>query len=85
MGDRGYFVTAMKLKEVADRVKGVAEIHTSVKLRDWINRQLKREHAEAIAEYLQTDESRFFNALVVGVYGGDAQWGPLLWPIRAKN
>lgn len=77
MGDRGYFVTAMQLREIADRVKDVAEVHSSEKLRDWIQRQLKEEHAQDIAQYLMTEESRFFNAIVVGVYGGDVQWGPL--------
>jgi DNA sulfur modification protein DndB len=77
MGDRGYFVTAMRFSEVADRVKDVAEVHSSKKLRDWIQRQLRHEHAAEISRYLINEESRFFNALVVGVYGGNAQWGPL--------
>ncbi len=77
MGDRGYFVTAMRFSELAERVKDVAEVHSSKKLRDWIQRQLKHEHANEISQYLINEESRFFNALVVGVYGGNAQWGPL--------
>jgi DNA sulfur modification protein DndB len=77
MGDRGYFVTAMRFREIADRVKDVAEVHTSQKLREWIQRRLKTQHAKEIAQYLLTEESRFFNALVIGVYGGAAQWGPL--------
>ena len=77
MGDRGYFVTAMRFQEIAERVKDIAEVHTSKKLRDWIQRQLKVEHANEISQYLINEEARFFNALVIGVYGGDAQWGPL--------
>lgn len=77
MGDRGYFVAAMRFSEVADRVKDVAEIHSSKKLRDWIQRQLKHEHAAEISKYLLTQDSRFFNALVIGVYGGNAKWGSL--------
>jgi DNA sulfur modification protein DndB len=77
MGDRGYFVTAMRFQEIADRVKDVAEVHSSKKLREWIQRQLKSQHAKEISQYLLSEQSRFFNALVIGVYGGDAQWGPL--------
>ncbi len=67
----------MRLQEIAERIKDVAEVHSSRKLRDWIQRQLKSKHAKEIAEYLLTQEARFFNALVIGVYGGDAQWGSL--------
>jgi DNA sulfur modification protein DndB len=67
----------LRFSEVAGRVKDVAEVHSSKKLRDWIQRQLRHEHATEISEYLINEESRFFNALVVGVYGGNAQWGPL--------
>src|SRR5438105_1205706 len=77
MGDRGYFVTAMRFQEIANWVKDVAEVHSSKKLREWIQRRLKDEHAREISQYLLNEEARFFNALVIGVYGGDPQWGPL--------
>jgi DNA sulfur modification protein DndB len=77
MGDRGYIITAMRLGEIATRVKAVPDVHRSKKLRDMIQRQLIEEHADGIAEYLRNEESRFFNALVIGVYGGDPQWAEL--------
>lgn len=78
MGDRGYVVTAMRLDEIASRVvDDVRRIHKSEKLARWIQRRLVGQHARRIANYLKTEESRFFSALVFGVYGGDPQWAEL--------
>jgi DNA sulfur modification protein DndB len=77
MGDRGYFVAAMHFAEIAERVQAIPEVHTSKKLAEWIQRRLDHKHAAEIAAYLKTEEARFFNALVIGVYGGDPQWAEL--------
>ena len=77
MGDRGYFVAAMTFREIAERVKDISEVHTHKKLAEWIQRQLDHVHAAEIAKYLIGNEERFFNALVIGVYGGDPQWAEL--------
>ncbi len=34
-------------------------------------------HADGIATYLKTQDERFFNAIVVGIYGGEPTWAPL--------
>ena len=86
MGDRGYLVTAMQMGEIASRVvDDVRLIHKSEKLAEWIQRRLDGVHAKRIADYLQTDNSRFFNALVLGVYGGDPQWSELTISDPAKE
>jgi len=78
MGDRSYLLIAMSFHDIAERiVEDVRIIHKSEKLSLWIQRHLKRDHAKRIAQYLTTDESRFFNALVVGVYGDDPLWSEL--------
>ena len=78
MGDRGYLVTALTFAEIARRVvDDVRLIHKSEKLAQWIQRVLKADHAKKIAQYLQSEKSRFFNALVIGVYGGDPLWSEL--------
>jgi len=74
MGDRVYFVSALSLGEVAARVGFASEVHKSESLNDLIQRRLKGGRAEEIAEYLVSQEQRFFNALVVGVYAGDPTW-----------
>lgn len=74
MGDWSYYVAVMKLKDVAERVKPVAEIHKTAALSELIQRQLQEGHAKNIAEYLVKQPQRLFNALVVGVYGGSPEW-----------
>jgi DNA sulfur modification protein DndB len=77
MGDRGYIVAAMTFQEISDRIGNVAELYDNRKLSQWIQRQLDEDHAERIAKYLVKDESRFFNALVMGVYGGHPDFAEL--------
>jgi DNA sulfur modification protein DndB len=73
MGDWTYYSTIMKFKDISDRVKIAKEIHESEKLKDFIQRQLTP-RAKEISQYLITQPQRFFNSLIVGVYGGDPQW-----------
>ena len=77
MGDRGYFIAAMRFGEIAERIKEIPEVHKSKKLAEWIQRQLDEEHADDIAKYLKENDERFFNAMVIGVYGGNPQWAEL--------
>ena len=77
MGDRGYFIAAMTFGEIAARIKEISEVHSYKKLSEWIQRQLDTVHAAEIATYLTDNDERFFNAMVVGVYGGNPQWAEL--------
>lgn len=77
IGDWVYYVTAMRLSEVAALVKPIEEVHQSKKLCEWIQRRLIEGHAPAIAHYLRTEQSRFFASIVVGVFGGAPRWSPL--------
>ena len=73
MGEWWYYSAAMKMSDVATRVSIAAEIHRSESLRDLLQRQLTS-RSGGIADYLLTQEQRFFNSLVIGTYGGDPQW-----------
>ena len=73
MGDWIYYVTYMKFSDVAHWIKRTEEIHKSEKLRDMIQRALTR-RVNPIVDYLIEQDERFFNAIVVGVYGGDPKW-----------
>lgn len=73
MGDRVYYVAFMKMKDVAERVRIAEEIHKSEKLNQLIQRKLS-DRAPAIRDYLLNQPQRFFNAFVIGVYGGHPQW-----------
>jgi DNA sulfur modification protein DndB len=58
---------------LAEKVDYATKIHNSSKLSDMIQRELTKERSKEIADYLKTEE-RFFNSLVVAVYGGDPEW-----------
>lgn len=77
MGDRWYYVTTFTLSEVAQWIKPVDQIHERKELKTWIQRVLRSERKEEIATYLLNQEQRFFNAIVVGIYGGDPEWLPV--------
>lgn len=74
MGDWIYFVTTMRFTDVAARIDFAHEIHPSEALNELIQRRLNTGRAKKIADYLVREEQRFFNSLVVGVYGGDPCW-----------
>lgn len=67
----------MSLREVGKRVKFAEDIHKNKQLSQLIQRELKRSRAQDIADYLKTNDERFFNSLVVAVYGGDPAWHQL--------
>lgn len=77
-----YYSAIMPLSEVKDRIEFARELHRNRRLGELIQRQLqdsgsgKRNRAAAIAEYLQKNDGRFFNAIVVGIYGGEPVWHP---------
>ena len=76
MGDWIYYVTCLRFADINDWVKKTDEIHTSESLRDMIQRQIHK-RVDPIVEYLQEQDERFFNAIVLGVYGGTPQWYPI--------
>jgi DNA sulfur modification protein DndB len=74
MGDWTYYVTTMKLADVAKYVKPVDKIHERKELKTWLQREIAPERLKQIADYLKNQSQHFFNAIVVGVYGGEPQW-----------
>ena len=76
IGDWIYYVTLLSFQDVRDRIRKNEEIHETKELQDWLQRELT-DRSNDIAEYLASQQQRFFNAIVVGVYGGEPQWYPL--------
>jgi len=70
MGDWIYYAAFLKLRDIAERVFLADEIHKHEGLRDMIQRSITAGHSESIKAYLTSKKQRFFNALVIGVYGG---------------
>jgi len=73
LGDRVLYITFMRFKDIADRVKMTDEIHTNQNLSNWIQREVNK-RSDNIVEYLKTQGERFFNSLVLGIYGGNPSW-----------
>jgi DNA sulfur modification protein DndB len=76
-GALGSWVTytcLMRLSDIASLVHFAKELQTSKKLSQMIQRKLEFERADEIADYLLTNEERFFNSLVLGIYDGEPQW-----------
>ena len=69
-----FYCCLMPVKEVTKRLNFADEIHRSKKLSQWIQRQLQAGRAKEISDYLRREEQRFFNSLVVAIYGGDPAW-----------
>ncbi len=73
MGQWWYYVSAMKMSDIAERISIASEIHQSELLQDLLQRKLT-DRATGIADYLIAQDQRLFNSLVIGTYGGDPQW-----------
>ena len=77
MGNWVFYSCLMSMCEINDRVRYAEEIHSNKQLSDMIQRRLKRGRSEQIARYLNTQEERFFNSLVIATYGGEPSWHAL--------
>ena len=73
MGDWIYYICFMRMGDISARVVLAEEIHKAKRLRELIQRELT-DRADDIGDYLLSEQQRFFNALVVGVYGGQPDW-----------
>lgn len=73
-GDWIYYSCLVSVKEVTKRISFANEIHKSKKLSEWIQRQLQKGRSKEISDYLRREGQRFFNSLVVAIYGGDPAW-----------
>ena len=89
-GDWVYYSAIMPLSEVKERIGFARELHRNHRLGELIQRQLqdsgsgKRNRAGAIAQYLRMNKGRFFNAIVVGIYGGEPVWHPFDIKVRPE-
>jgi DNA sulfur modification protein DndB len=78
MGDWIYYITFLRLKDIAQRVSLAQDLHTSRALKDLIQREVDESvHSEAIKRYLLNQDQRLFNALVIAIYGGAPTWAEL--------
>jgi len=78
MGDWYYYTTLLPFKEVATRVSLPREIREydfdKSKLNQLLQRDLDPKRTNAIASYLKRQKQRFFNSLILGIFGGTPSW-----------
>ena len=73
-GDWVYYSCLMPGWLVAERINFAKELHQNKRLSDMIQRELKRGRSIEIANYLLSEQEKFFNSLVAAVYGGKPSW-----------
>ena len=73
IGDWIYYSSFMSASQIVDWVKPAKDIREAKSLDEELQRTL-RARAKEIAKYLFTRESRFFNSIVIGVFGGLPDW-----------
>ena len=73
IGDWVYYSTVMTAKQVAEWIMPAKDIREAKILDEVLQRDLK-ERKKDIAKYLLTQESRFFNSIIVGVFEGIPDW-----------
>lgn len=76
MGDREYFVTAMKMGKVADTTKlaGAITRNASGDLNELIQREIGKRVESEMVPYLLDQPQHFYGALIVAVYGGKPEF-----------
>ena len=77
MGNWVYYSCLMTLKDLSTRVRFAEDVHEHAELSQLIQRALRRKRTRAIADYIKTQPQRFFNSLVIAVYGGEPNWHAL--------
>lgn len=75
MGNWAYYMSSMTYKQLNDYVKMPKEVCDAQELSKKIQRELT-DNVDKILVYLQKEEDRFFNALVLAVFEGKPTWFP---------
>lgn len=77
MGIWVYYVSSLSFEEIVEYVSPINdELHKSELLSQMIQRSIT-ENYKSIANYLLTQEERFFNALILAVYDGQPTWNEI--------
>jgi DNA sulfur modification protein DndB len=73
IGDWIYYSTLMTAEQISKWIQTAKEIREAKSLDEELQRDLK-ERTKQIAKYLLSDNSRFFNSIIVGVFDGIPDW-----------
>ena len=86
MGDWTYYVTVMGVNDLVREVKFAEEVSPNQDLDSMIQREVSN-RAKEIADYLRTNEQRFFGSLIVAAYDGQPRFLPIKFgePLFREN
>lgn len=70
-----YYITVLSAEQIRARVKKSHVYREASSLEDYLQRGL-HDRYKKITQYILTDDNRFFNSIVVGVYDGLPDWYP---------
>lgn len=74
IGIWSYYTATLTFEQIASHVKKVdKELHNSEVLSEMLQRTIT-DNYKNISKYIQEQDERFFNSLVLAVYDGDPQW-----------
>jgi len=76
LGDWTYYITVMGVAEVVRYVQFAEEVCPNKDLDSMIQREVSN-RSKDIADYLRTNEQRFFGSLIVAAYGGEPRFLPI--------
>jgi DNA sulfur modification protein DndB len=76
MGDWTYYVTVMGVNDLVRHVHFAEQVSPNQDLDSMIQREVT-DRAKVIAEYLQTNDQRFFGSLIVAAYDGQPRYLPI--------
>lgn len=73
IGSWVYYPVLFTPKQVFELIKTSTEIRENSTLDDYLQREITT-NVGKILEYINNDEDRFFNSIIVGVFGGVPDW-----------
>lgn len=77
MGIWIYYVSSLSFNDILDYISPINnELHKSRFLSEMIQRSVT-DNYKNIANYLETQEERFFNSLILAVYDGEPEWNEI--------
>ena len=77
MGSWVYYSCLMTFRQLSTLVSFAEQVHDYTGMSQMIQRDLSTGRTRAIADYIKKENQRFFNSLVVAVYGGEPNWHAL--------
>jgi DNA sulfur modification protein DndB len=76
MGDWVYYATVMTFADIVNYVKFAEQVCPNEDL-DWMIQREVSSRSKQIAQYLNTNEQRFFGTIIVAVYNGTPKFLPI--------